>query len=153
MNITLCRSVQRPTPPPPRGVWDKLLRDPPFFRLRRAKMILFLRIFDCFLPILGLDFIDSFSILTPLFLYQIISDYHIELTVVRSDLPNHRSDEEAHTGAYTVTRLQQCSRSRTFIFSTLSGEFDCLSHLKRSTDSDNFQAKQSRTIERSVLQH
>ena len=116
-------------------------------------MTLFIRILDRFLPILGLDFIDSFSILTPLFLYQIISDYPIELTVVRSDLPNHRSDEEAHTGAYTVTRLQQCSRSRTFMFSTLSGEFDCLSHLKRSTDSDNFQAKQSRTIERSVLEH
>ena len=55
-------------------------------------MTLFLLVLDRFLPILGLDF---FSILTPLFLYQIISDYPIELTVVRSDLPNHRSDEEA----------------------------------------------------------
>ena len=64
-------------------------------------MTLFLRVLDRFLPILGLDF---FSILTPLFLYQIISDYLLELTIVRSDLPDHRSDEEAHTGAHTVTK-------------------------------------------------
>ena len=115
-------------------------------------MTLFLRILNRFLPILGLDFIDSFSILTPLFLYQIISDYPIELSIVRSDLPDHRSDEGAPTGTYTVTRLQQCSR--TFIFSTLSGEFDRFESFETiSTDLDNFQAKQLKSIERSVLEH
>ena len=94
-------------------------------------MTLFLRIFDRFPPILGLDFIDSFSILTPLFLYQIISDYPIELSVVRSDLPDHRSDEGAHTGTYTctVTRLQQCSR--TFISALYPVNSIVLNHLKR----------------------
>ena len=92
-------------------------------------MTLFLCIFDRFLPILGLDFIDSFSILTPLFLYQIISDYPIELSVVRSDLPDHRSDEGAHTGTYTVTRLQQCSR--TFISALYPVNLIVLNHLKR----------------------
>ena len=71
----------------------------------------FVGIFDRFLPILGLDFIDSFSILTPLFLYQIISDYPIELSIVRSDLPDHRSDEGAPTG----NRYLHCHKATTVL--------------------------------------
>ena len=92
-------------------------------------MTLFLRVLDRFLPILGLDF---FSILTPLFLYQIISDYPIELSIVRSDLPDHRSDEGAPTGTYTVTTHKATTVLDKHSFSALYPVNSIvLSHLKR----------------------
>ena len=118
--------MQRP-PPPPRGVWDKLLRDPNFFRLRRAKITPFLGIFDRFLPILGLDF---FSILTPLFLYQIISDYPIELSIVRSDLPGRAFNAFGDLAPAVLLEFSYCIRVKYLVYQSIPDSMAALRRLE-----------------------